>query len=1166
MRLTTIKLAGFKSFVDPTTLHLPTNMTGIVGPNGCGKSNIIDAIRWVMGESAASRLRGDSLTDVIFSGSSARKPVGQASVELVFDNSDGTIVGEYAQFNEISVKRVVSRDGQSQYLLNGTRCRRRDITDLFLGTGLGARSYSIIEQGMISQIIEARPEDLRIYLEEAAGISKYKERRKETETRIKHTRENLDRVRDVRDEVDKQLEHLNRQAKAAARWQELKAEQKQKEAELRALNYRAIRDEVEGQGSALRQAEIEIEKFVADQRQIEAQLEASRERHQVASEHLGLVQGEVYKVGADIARVEQQIAHNRELRERLDKSREETERAHRELAEHIDGDRAQIETLRAALADGEPRLEALREVDEQTGEVLREAEAKLSEWQGAWDDYSGSSSEAARAAEVERTRLDYLDRQCLDTARRLEALEAEKRAADLGALSAAAESLGDEQETQREKVETLTSLLDERKTAYERLLETERGTQSGLSDTRQQLQTLRGRLASLEALQHAALGQEKGAASQWLQQAGLADAKRLGESLDVDAGWETAVESVLSGLLEGVLVDAPGAYTDEIAHLREADMALIASAHGGDAVDGTLSAHVRGPAAVIALLAQVRTAASTDEARRIAGTLAAGESVITPGGEWFGAGYLRVLRRGGAQAGVLAREREIHALQGQVEALDERAQELAEQLDELKSGKVESERLRDDAQRELYMAHRRLAEIGGQLQSHRGKVETAQARLDKVDAELQQLTAKLDEDQAQVKEARGRLDAAVIRMGDLEQRRQELDGQRRRTLEQREEARMNAREARDQAHQLALSIESKRSAIQSLEQALGRMQAQIAQLDSRRQEIAQQLAADEDPQTELDGERQAYLNQRLLVDRQLVDARRALEDCDAEFRRLDQERQRVEHVLTQRREALSEKRLSEHSLKMRADNLAQAINEAGLELDAVLESLPAHADIGDWAQSLNELEGKIRRLEPVNLAAIQEYEEQSQRKTYLDAQLTDLTTAMETLEGAIKKIDRETRQRFKETFDKVNSGLQELFPRLFGGGHAYLELTGDDLLDTGVSIMARPPGKRVTSISLLSGGEKALTAVALVFSIFRLNPAPFCLLDEVDAPLDEANVGRFSSMVNEMSEHVQFLFVSHNKTTMEAAHQLCGVTMREPGVSRLVQVDLAEASKLVGAA
>lgn len=1166
MRLTTIKLAGFKSFVDPTTLQLPTNMTGIVGPNGCGKSNIIDAIRWVMGESAASRLRGDSLTDVIFSGSSSRKPVSQASVELIFDNSDGTIVGEYAKFNEISVKRVVTRDGNSQYLLNGGRCRRRDITDLFLGTGLGARSYSIIEQGMISQVVESDPEALRHHLEEAAGISKYKERRKETESRIKSTRENLDRVRDVRDEVDKQLEHLNRQAKAAARWQELKAEQKQKEAELRALNYRAIASEVEGHSGALRQAEVEIERFLADQRQIEAQLEASRERHHAASEHLGAVQGEVYKVGADIARVEQQISHNRELRERLDKSREETERAYRELAEHIAADNEQIETLRGALADGEPKLEALRDVDETTGEALRLAEAQLAEWQTAWDAYSKSSSESMQAAEVERTRLDYLDRQCLDVSRRLEALEAEKKAADLVALTAAADTLGDEQDTQRERVETLTGLLDERKTGYERVLETERQTQARLNDTRQQLQSLRGRLSSLEALQHAALGQEKGAASAWLDAAGLGSAKRLGESLDVDAGFETATETVLSGLLEGVLVDAPAAYANELADLREADMVLIAQAYGGDAVPGTLAAHARGPAAVVGLLAQIRIAESLDDARRIAQTLAPHESVVTRGGEWFGAGYVRVLRRGGAQAGVLAREREIHAVQAQVESLDERAHELAAQLDELKSTKVESERERDDAQRELYMAHRRLAEIAGQMQSHRGKVETATARLEKVDGEIGQLAAKLDEDEAQAKEARGRLDAAIGSLGDLEQRRQELDGQRRKTLEAREEARMNAREARDTAHQLALSLESKRSSIASLEQALGRMHAQLAQLDSRRSEIASQLVADEDPLTELDGERQTYLNQRLLVDKQLVEARRALEDCDAEFRRLEQERHRVEHVLNQRREALSEQRLSEHSLKLRAQNLAEAIVEAGLELDAVLATLPERADAAEWQQHLTELEGKIRRLEPVNLAAIQEYEEQSQRKTYLDAQLTDLTTALETLEGAIKKIDRETRQRFKETFDKVNAGLQELFPRLFGGGHAYLELTGEDLLDTGVSIMARPPGKRVVSISLLSGGEKALTAVALVFSIFRLNPAPFCLLDEVDAPLDEANVGRFSNMVNEMSERVQFLFVTHNKTTMEASHQLCGVTMREPGVSRLVQVDLAEAAKLVGAA
>ncbi|HEY6941429.1 chromosome segregation SMC family protein, partial [Dokdonella sp.] len=474
MRLTTIKLAGFKSFVDPTTLHLPTNMTGVVGPNGCGKSNIIDAIRWVMGESAASRLRGDALTDVIFSGSNGRKPVGSAMVELLFDNSDGLIVGEYASYNEISVKRVVSRDGQSQYFLNGVRCRRRDITDLFLGTGLGPRSYSIIEQGMISEIVEADPEQLRNHLEEAAGISKYKERRKETENRIKATRENLDRVRDVRDEVDKQLEHLKRQARTAERWQQLKEEQKKKEAEVKALSLRAAQAEVDGQSGALRKAELAIEQQLAEQRHTEAALETGRERHAAAVEHMNAVQGEVYKVGAEIARVEQQIQHSRQLAEQLERAREETERAHAELAEHIENDRQRFEELSALLADATPQLETLRDADEAAAEALRTSELQLSEWQAQWDRHTLATSQAGQAAEVERTRLDYLDKQCLAADQRHAALDAERRAANIDELARALAALETEHAALREHVETHTGILDERRHAAEAALELER--------------------------------------------------------------------------------------------------------------------------------------------------------------------------------------------------------------------------------------------------------------------------------------------------------------------------------------------------------------------------------------------------------------------------------------------------------------------------------------------------------------------------------------------------------------------------------------------------------------------------------------------------------------------------------------------------------------------
>ncbi|MEO6927188.1 MAG: chromosome segregation protein SMC [Rhodanobacter sp.] len=1169
MRLSTIKLAGFKSFVDPTTLHLPSNMIGVVGPNGCGKSNIIDAIRWVMGESAASRLRGDSLTDVIFSGSNTRKPVGQATVELIFDNADGTIQGEYGQYAEISVKRQVTRDGQSAYFLNGARCRRRDITDLFLGTGLGPRSYSIIEQGMISQIIEAHPEELRTHLEEAAGISKYKERRKETESRIKATRENLDRVRDVRDEVDKQLEHLNRQARAAERWKALKEEQTRKEAELRALEYRGLKGQHDDEGTVLSAAEVEIEKQLAGQRQIEAQLESVRERHTDANEHLNAVQADVYKVGAEIARVEQQVRHNRESTDRLQRAHEISEREHAELAATITTDREQVESLRLALAEGEPKLEALQQLQEDTSEVQRDTEAKLADWQQRWDSHTRNAGESNRAAEVERTKLNYLDRQALDLARRREALEAERKATDLTSLDAAGEQLHAEHETQRERVETLGSLLDQHKINHEKVQEQERLLQSALNEARSKLQTSRGRQASLEALQHAALGQDEGASSGWLERLGLNHARRLGASLQVEAGWETAVETALSGFLDSVLVDESHALAAEFGSLQNADVALLDATEGGAGTAGTLAAHVRGPAAAIAILAHVLTATSLADAHQQVAALSAltpYQSVITAAGEWLGPGWARVRRAQGSQIGVLARERELRLLTEQIETLEAQLEESTEQLEALRASKFETERARDDAQRELYNAHRRQSELAGQLQSHRGKLETARARAEKVSGELADLASQLDELQVQTREARARLDESVGLMGDQEDQRRELENARRALLEAREEARMNSREAADQSHSLALSLESKRSSLASLEQALGRMDTQLRQIEARRTEISEQLAAGSDPIAELEAERQAYLDQRLLVDKQLVEARRALEDCDVEFRKLDQQRHLAEQGLSVLRESLSEKRLAAQALHLRAEQLAAAITASGLELETLLAELAEDINADQWRQQLLELGHKIIRLEPVNLAAIQEHAEQSERKTYLDNQLADLVSAMETLEGAIKKIDRETRQRFKETFDKVNAGVQELFPRLFGGGHAYLELTGDDLLNTGVTIMARPPGKRPSNISLLSGGEKALTAVALVFAIFGLNPAPFCLLDEVDAPMDEANVGRFSSLVRDMSEHVQFIFISHNKATMEAATQLCGVTMREPGVSRLVQVDLAEAAKLAGAA
>ena len=1167
MRLSTIKLSGFKSFVDPTTLHLPTNMTGVVGPNGCGKSNIIDAVRWVMGESSASRLRGDSLSDVIFSGSSARKPVSQATVELVFDNSDHTIAGEFAAFNEISVKRTVSRDNTSVYYLNGTMCRRRDITDLFLGTGLGPRSYSIIEQGMISQIIEARPEDLRVYLEEAAGISRYKERRKETETRIRHTRENLERLTDLREEIGKQLEHLKRQARQAEQYQALQEERKTRDAQWKALEYRGLDGELRGLREGLSQEETRLQQLIAEQREAERLLETGRAGREAASTALNQAQGEVYRVGSALARVEQQIQHQRELTERLNKAREEAELALSELGQHISGDETRLGVLRESVAEAEPRLAELQDQDHQRQQALRDAETTLADWQQRWEAHSGQAGEAARAGEVERTRVDYLDRQSLEADRRREALSGERSGLDLDVLAAAFEQVREQHDTQKASLDSLNADLETRKTGLGEMQEQQRAAQGELAEVRKQAQSARGRLSSLETLQHAALGQEQGAAVAWLKARGLDSSARVGERLDVDAGWENAVEGALGQLIEGVLVDAPESLVHALGELGEGRIALVSAEDDGTTFAPTsLASHVRGPLAIRRLLSRLHVAEDLEQARALVPGLADGDSVITRSGERIGAGWLRVLRSGAAKQGALLRGREIQSLRVDIEGLQSRETALDQRLAGLRDQLLGAEQLREDAQRALYLAHRSVSELAGQLQSQQGRVDSARNRIEKIDAELGQLLETLDGSREQAREARSKLEDAITRMAALEGTRQSLEAERRSLAEARDTARDAARASRDAAHALALTLESQRTQIVAVAQALERMGGQRGQLDSRLGELASQLGAGDTPVQSLESERQSALEERVRVDRQLGEARAALEAIDNDLRVFEHTRQQRDEQSLAQREVISQRKLDQQALSLKAGQLSGAVAAAGFILDDVIAGLPEVAAVADWEQAVLAIDGRMRRLEPVNLAAIHEFGEASQRAEYLQAQDADLTSALETLEDAIRKIDRETRGRFKDTFDRVNAGVQELYPRLFGGGHAYLELTGEDLLDTGVAIMARPPGKRVSNISLLSGGEKAMTAVALVFAIFQLNPAPFCLLDEVDAPLDEANVGRFTTMVKEMSDKVQFLFVTHNKATMEAAHQLCGVTMREPGVSRLVSVDLEEAARLAGAA
>ncbi|MFN2301229.1 MAG: chromosome segregation protein SMC [Gammaproteobacteria bacterium] len=1167
MRLSKIKLAGFKSFVDPITVPFPSQLIGIVGPNGCGKSNIIDAVRWVMGEGSAKTLRGESMADVIFNGSSGRKPVGTASVELVFDNSDGGIGGQYASYSEISIKRVVSRDGTSNYYLNNLRCRRKDITDIFLGTGLGPRSYSIIEQGMISRLIEARPEDLRVFLEEAAGISKYKERRRETENRIGHSRENLERVLDLRGELEKQLAHLNRQARAAERYKELKVDERRVRAELLALRWRALDAGLAERRKAISERETALEAAIADQRKAEATIEHAREGHTEANDAFNAVQGRFYAVGAEIARAEQGIQHAKEMRQKQQQDLAQADHGWREVEGHIARDRAQIEELGRALAELTPGLDRLQTAEQGSSAALADAEAAMAEWQQRWEAFTQQAGEPARNAEVERTRLDHLEREHRQQAERLEKIAAELAqlapenvARELEELQAkAADALAQSQQLQEQLEQDAKALQALRGEEQERV--------QALDANRTEEQQVGGRLASLEALQQAALGQDDDRVVGWLRNQGLEQNARLGTTLRVEAGWERAVETALGEWLEAVCVDGIDAVTGVLSSLENGGVTLFEGSDSkaqGKTPGGLtlLSSKVTGNKPLDGLLAGIFAAPDLAAALAARTRLGTGESVITPDGIWIGAGWLRVVRDADAHAGVVARGEEIRVLKESRVELAARSEALAAELGELRQRVRDAELNREQVQSDANRAHRMHAELVADLSARRQRTEQIEARRQQLASDADAGKVDSADRDGEIRSARQRLEDAVSRMAGFERDRVTLERDREEIRDGLEGARQQARADRDAAHQLALQAEARRSSRDSLTGNLSRMESQLTQLDSRRAELRNALAAGEAPLAERQVELEKMLQDRSAVERELTDARRRLEQLDTELRELEQQRSGHEARVAEVRDGVQQLKMDAQEDKVRAQALAEQLGETGHTLEELFKQLPEDADEAAWAQQLQQVENRINRLGPINLAAIDEFAELSIRKEKLDAQYKDLTDALETLENAIRKIDRETRTRFKETFDRVNTGLQAAFPKLFGGGHAYLELTGDDLLDTGVTVMARPPGKRNSTIHLLSGGEKALTAVALIFSIFELNPSPFCMLDEVDAPLDDANVGRFCELVSEMWRRVQFIMITHNKLTMELAQQLTGVTMQEPGVSRLVAVDIDEAVQM----
>lgn len=1168
MRLNSIKLAGFKSFVDPTTVYFPGNLCAVVGPNGCGKSNIIDAVRWVMGESSAKTLRGESMTDVIFSGSSTRMPVGQASVELIFDNSDGSLKGEYSAYAEISVRRTVSRDAQSFYYLNSRRCRRRDIQDVFLGTGLGPRSYSIIEQGTISRFVEAKPEELRIYIEEAAGISKYKERRRETENRMRHTKENLERLADIRDELGRQLHHLQRQAKAAERYSELKQEERGAKGELQTIRWRALEESHQTQEKKVKDTEVQLEAVHAGQRSIETAIEKLRQKHAQSTEAFHAVQEEFYKVGTSIARYEQNIQNQQERVAQMRTDLTGTEAALHKANNEIEEDEQNISELEANLTQLAPELKTLRQQVETLNRDQEATEAATLRHQQQWDEFNQHSSQARQKAEVEQSHIQHLEQSIGRLRDRISRFEEEYGGLDHRSGETAVKELD-------AKINTLDERAQQQKERVAELVESIRGQRESnheagtvLDQLRRNMQERQGRFASLEALQQVALGQTDTAVVQWLEKNRLHKMPRLAQELSVEKGWEKAVEVVLGHYLQAVCMNEEGNLADSIADLTSGDLVLmhpvpVALVPGQDNSNGkNLRQRITTSWNLDSLLTGIDTTETLQEALQFRSRLGRNESVVTRDGVWISRSWIRVCREADENSSILERQEELKQLRKDMSDLEER---IEQQEVDLAGGLLKLKNLeqgRESGQQDLSGLLQQQSELAAQRSTRKAHIEQQAVRIQRLESDLEEHRAQLKQQDSRLAQARLSWEESLAQVNQDASRRELLVAEREASREKLESARSKARQAREQLHQLALREQSITTRREALQTGMQRLRSQLTQLQTRQQTLEINMATASTPLESLRQSLQVELQKKLDLEQRLAAARTDAEQMEAMVGELEKNRHAAEQQAEEIRNELEQQRMQWQTVKIQQQAIENQLREMKQDLSVLLEQLPEDANEAGWEHKLERLESKIQRLGPINLAAIDEYQTQSERKTYLDAQNQDLEEALAMLENAIRKIDRETRTRFKETFDRVNKGLQDIFPKIFGGGHAYLELTGDDLLDTGVTVMARPPGKRNSTIHLLSGGEKALTAIAMVFSIFKLNPAPFCMLDEVDAPLDDANVGRYCRLVEAMADQVQFIFITHNKVTMEMAGQMMGVTMHEPGVSRLVSVDIDEAAAL----
>jgi chromosome segregation protein len=1162
MQLKALKLAGFKSFLDPTIIPFPSSLVAVVGPNGCGKSNVIDAVRWVMGEGSAKNLRGESMTDVIFNGSTHRKAVGQASVELIFDNSLGRFIGQFGSYQEVVIKRVVTRDGESAYFINGTRCRRKDITESFLGTGAGARGYSIIGQGTITRIIEARPEELRFYLEEAAGVSKYKERRRETLVRITHTRDNLARIADISVELDKQLERLDRQAKAAECYISLKAEERLYKAEILALKWQSLTEEKTRKQQQITVLLMDYEKHQANAAESFKGASLGRAKLQDENSAFQALQSSFYQLATEIVRLEESISQAQKEKQRLKSDYQHMQMDWQTANDQIQRDKELLEVSQKNRDGLQKNVRQLQQEFMCKEAILQDLEESQKEWNNKNQALQSLLNQALRDSQIEEVRAQHTSQRRTHTHVRLENLEEEEKINDSsqlsGILTERTESLAILNKAKEEEEEKYQQVLTHTEILRQRVDEIE----SELRQAHDEVLVLTTQKAALLATQQTALGRLRKPSplqKDWYEKS------RLAEIICVEKEWQYACEMVMGETLQALVFDSLEGVWPELntLSLPTALLTTLKPTPKEPAAYPSLLDKVNGLNPASMSLDKIYTADSLEEALSWLPHISDTESIVTPDGYWVAKAWIKMAKSlNQNEEGLLSRQEKLNTLDNDLVRSQSHLTDLKNERNELHVKLKES-------QHQLDRQRQNLAKIREQQRMGQAEIDhTNRSLLQAKTREnlIKDEKTKLLSDLAELAQAQETI-AETLRicrenLKCYEEEQKLLMIEKDKWQEELTKIQQTVHETRAALHQVQLNYDSEQIKFQQLTEQIKWERDRVETLMERMEGLSLRLTELEKPELDLALDLKEKMLKHQELEKTLNLCRDNIQDLTLRVNELEALTRAEEKKSHGIKEQIQQIKMQEQELAVRAHGMVEALDELDVSLQDMIINLPKDITPAIRMQDLQKLEEKIKHMGAINLAAIEEYDVEMKRKQYLDEQQQDLTEALATLESAIEKMDQETLQKLKNTFDAVNIAFQALFPRLFGGGCAMLELTCDNLLEAGILVMAQPPGKRNSTIHLLSGGEKAMTAVALVFAIFQLNPSPFCMLDEVDAPLDDVNIGRFCALVKEMSQFVQFLFITHNKVTMELAEHLIGVTMREPGVSRIVAVDVQQALSL----